>query len=44
VSNGLLETFNSGAYPPGTYTMRLVVVDQTSNYPEPCRVTIHVQR
>jgi hypothetical protein len=44
VSNGLLETFNSAAYPPGTYTLRLVVVDQTGNYPEPCRVTITVRR
>ncbi len=43
VSNGLLETFNSGAYPAGTYTLRLVVVDQTGNFPEPCRVTIVVQ-
>jgi hypothetical protein len=44
VSAGVLETFNSGAYPPGIYTLRLVVVDQTGNYPEPCRVTITVQR
>ena len=44
VSGGLLETFNGGAYPPGTYTLRLVVVDQTGNFPEPCRVTIQVQR
>ncbi len=44
VVGGVLETFNSGAYPPGTYTLRLVVVDQTGNYPEPCRVTIAVQR
>ena len=44
VNGGVLETFNSNAYPPGTYTLRLVVVDQTGNYPEPCRVTISVQR
>jgi hypothetical protein len=44
VSNGVLETFNANAYPPGVYTLRLVVVDQTANYPEPCRVTITVQR
>ena len=44
VAGGVLETFNSGAYPAGTYTLRLVVVDQTGNYPEPCRVTINVQR
>jgi hypothetical protein len=44
VAGGVLETFNSGAYPAGTYTLRLVVVDQTGNYPQPCRVTISVQR
>lgn len=44
VDNGLLETFNSAAYPPGIYTLRLVVVDQTGNYPDPCRVTITIQR
>ena len=44
VSGGVLETLNSDAYPPGTYTLRLVVVDQTGNYPEPCRVTVSVQR
>ncbi len=44
VTNGVLETFNSGAYPIGQYTLRLVVVDQTGNYPEPCRVTVTVQR
>jgi hypothetical protein len=43
VTNGVLETFNSGAYPAGTYSLRLVVVDQTGNYPDPCRVTITVQ-
>lgn len=44
VIGGVLETFNSGAYSPGTYTLRLLVVDQTGNYPDPCRVTISVQR
>jgi len=44
VSGGVLETFNSDAYPAGTYTLRLVVVDQTGNYPPPCRVTVIVQR
>lgn len=44
VTNGVLETLNSGAYPPGTYTLRLVVVDQTGNYPQPCRVKITIQR
>jgi hypothetical protein len=44
VSGGLLETFNSAAYPPGVYTLRLVIVDNTGNFPEPCQVTISVQR
>lgn len=43
VSGGVLETFNSGAYAAGIYTLRLVVVDQTGNYPQPCRVTVSVQ-
>ena len=44
VVGGVLETFNSGAYLPGTYSWRLVVVDQTGNYPSPCYVTVSVQR
>ncbi|MCL7454977.1 MAG: hypothetical protein M8467_18220 [Anaerolineae bacterium] len=44
VNGGVLETLNSGAYPPGTYTLRLVVVDQTGNFPQPCQVTISIQR
>lgn len=41
---GVLETLNTGAYAPGVYTIRLVVVDRTGNYPEPCQVTVTVQR
>jgi len=44
VDSGVLETFHSGAYPAGTYTLRLVVVNNTGNFPEPCRVTVSVQR
>jgi hypothetical protein len=40
----VLETFNAGAYTPGQYTLRLVVVDQTGNYPPPCQVVVNVQR
>jgi hypothetical protein len=43
IAGGVLGTLNSTAYPAGTYTLRLVVVDQTGNYPEPCRVTINIQ-
>lgn len=44
VTGGVLATINSGAFAPGTYSLRLVVVDQTGNYPEPCRVTVVFQR
>lgn len=44
VNNGVLETLNGGGYTPGRYTLRLVVVDQTGNYPPPCQVTIDLQR
>lgn len=44
VNDGVLETFNAAAYAPGVYTLRLVVVDMTGNFPEPCPVTITVQR
>ena len=40
VSAGVLATFNTGSRAPGTYSLRLVVVDETGNYPEPCRVTV----
>jgi hypothetical protein len=36
LSNGVLETFNAAAFPAGEYTIRLVVVDKTGNFPEPC--------
>ena len=43
VSGGLLGNLNSGALANGVYTIRLVVVDSTGNYPQPCRVTVTVQ-
>ncbi len=43
VVGGLLGTFNSPGYANGVYTLRLVVVDTSGNYPLPCRVTITVQ-
>ncbi len=43
VVNDVLETFNSGDYPPGVYTLQLTVADTTGNYPSPCQVTITVQ-
>ncbi len=43
VENGQLGTFASSAVANGAYTIQLTVVDQTGNYPPPCRVTIQVQ-
>ncbi len=43
VVNGVLYSFNTSALPNGAWTLRLTVVDQTSNYPPPCQVTIQVQ-
>ncbi|MBI3957610.1 MAG: hypothetical protein HY328_02285 [Chloroflexi bacterium] len=43
VVGGLLGSLNSPAYANGVYTLRLVVVDTSGNYPLPCRVTISVQ-
>ena len=43
VVGGLLGNLNSGAMANGTYTVQLVVVDSTGNYPEPCRVAVTVR-
>jgi hypothetical protein len=43
VENGPLGSLNSNALANGTYTVRLVVVDQTGNFPEPCAINITVQ-
>jgi hypothetical protein len=42
VWQGNLGVFNAGALPSGTYTIRVTVVDKTSNYPPPCQVTVTV--
>jgi hypothetical protein len=44
VVGGVLENSNSGAYPPGTYTLRLEAVDNAGSYPERCSVTVVVKR
>lgn len=44
VVDGLLGSWDSATVPPGTYTIRLVVVDRTGNYPPPCQVTLRVER
>ncbi|MCB0113879.1 MAG: hypothetical protein R2873_14025 [Caldilineaceae bacterium] len=43
VSGGLLGNLNSAGLGNGIYTIQLVVVDATGNYPQPCRVTLTVQ-
>lgn len=43
VESGTLGHFNSGGVANGAYTIRLTVVDTSSNYPTPCQVSINVQ-
>jgi cytoskeletal protein RodZ len=43
IQGGVLGNFNTTSLANGAYTIQLVVVDQTANYPPPCRVTINVQ-
>ncbi len=41
VVDGLLETLNVSALPPGTYQLRLTAVDRTGNFPiPPCLVRV----
>jgi hypothetical protein len=43
VSDGVLQTFNAGAFAPGVYYLRLTVVDQTGNFPiAPCAVRVFI--
>ncbi len=44
VVNGYLGDWKTGALPEGVYQLRLVVVDGTGNYPEPCQVRVIVKR
>jgi len=43
ISGGVLGNFNSPGVPNGVYTIRLIVVDTTGNFPPPCSVTVTVQ-
>lgn len=43
VEGGVLGVFNALAVPNGVYTLRVVVVDRTGNYPPPCQVVVTVQ-
>jgi hypothetical protein len=42
VSDGLLDVWDTGALPAGTYSLRLVVVDVAGNYPGPCTIQVVV--
>ncbi len=44
VTAGHLLDFHTGTVNPGAYQMRLVVVDRTGNYPEPCVIGVEVER
>ncbi len=43
VAGGLLGNLDTTALANGDYTIQLIVVDQSGNFPAPCRVTISVQ-
>ena len=43
VHGGVLEQLNAGALPNGVYWVRLVVVDQSGNFPPPSSVRIAIQ-
>jgi hypothetical protein len=43
VINGVLEEFDTTALPNGVYWLQLTVVDQSGNFPPPCRVRIVIQ-
>ncbi len=42
VQGGVLANVDTAALGPGQWTLRLVVVDQTGNFPDPCAVAITV--
>jgi LysM repeat protein len=44
VVNGYLGDLKTGALPEGVYQLRLVVVDNNGNYPEPCQVRVTIER
>ncbi|RIK32759.1 MAG: hypothetical protein DCC55_36280 [Chloroflexi bacterium] len=43
VINGVLITFDSTVLGNGGWTLRLIVVDNTGNFPPPCQVTVQIQ-
>ena len=43
VQGDRLGTLNAGALAPGTYSIRIVVVDVSGNFPQPCQTTIVIR-
>jgi len=43
VKGAQLGTLNAGALAPGTYSVRIVVVDASGNFPPPCQTTIVIR-
>ena len=43
INSGVLGAWDTRSVPPGDYQFRLVVVDKTGNYPEPCAVLLLVR-
>ena len=43
VVNGVLEEFDTAGFPNGVYWLQLTVVDQSGNFPPPCRVRVLIQ-
>lgn len=43
VQAGQLGVLNAGALAPGTYSVRVVVVDTTGNFPPPCQTTVVIR-
>ncbi|MGQ9627789.1 MAG: hypothetical protein ACUVV0_12905 [Anaerolineae bacterium] len=43
VAGGQLDIWDTTPFPSGVYTIRLVVVDNTGNFPEPCEVRVTVK-
>jgi hypothetical protein len=43
IKDGVLMEWHTSTVPPGEYELRLVVVDRTGNYPEPCTVRLRVR-
>ncbi|MCX6031326.1 MAG: hypothetical protein NT169_18765 [Chloroflexi bacterium] len=43
VTGGLLGNLNAGALAPGVYSLRIVVVDASGNFPTPCQTVIVIR-